>query len=78
MALDGVDVDRFYRDLLVAFDELARAGGSAIGAAAVAKRVGLVHGVAAAAVSPLPRLPRAVLDELGLTGASRRRARGTR
>src|SRR4051812_5607054 len=36
-----VDVDRLYSDLLWELGELARAGGSAVGAAAVVKRVAL-------------------------------------
>lgn len=75
VASEVVDVDRFYSDLLEELGNLARAGGSAIGAAAVAKRVALAHGVRKAEFIPLPRLTRAQQDELGLRGAGRRRVR---
>ena len=70
-----VDVDRLYSDLLFELGEFARAGGTAVGAAAVVKRVALAHGVEAAARLPLPRLNRAEQAESGVAGVSRRRAR---
>ena len=70
-----VDVNRFYSDLVFELGELARAGGTATGAAAVAKRVALAHGIESAANVPLPRLNRAELFEFDRLGVSRRRAR---
>lgn len=52
------DVDQFYCELLYALGELARSGGTAVGAAAVAKRVAKAHGLALADWVPLPRLTR--------------------
>lgn len=72
---ESIDVGRFYRDLLWELGELASAGGTAIGAAAVVKRVALSHGLPVGGV-PLPRLNRAELEEFGRRGVSRRRARG--
>jgi hypothetical protein len=73
--VSDVDVDRLYRDVLYELGLLAQRGGSAVGAAAVVKRVALAHGVASAEYSPLPRLNRAELAELGRAGVSRERAR---
>lgn len=75
-AFVAVDVNRLYRDLLWELGELAREGGTAIGAAAVVKRVALAHGLEVAKSTPLPRLNRAELEEFGRRGISRRRARG--
>lgn len=69
------DADRFYSDLLYELGELAARGGTATGAAAVAKRVALAHGLASAERHPLPRLTRAQLDEFGRLGVSRERVR---
>lgn len=77
-ALSGFDVDRFYADVLDALGDLARAGGSAVGAAAVVKRVALAHGVSLAESLPLPRLTRVEREELGVAGASFRRVRRSR
>lgn len=71
-----VDFERFYSDLVFELGEHARSGGTAIGAAVVAKRVALAHGVAAADRVPLPRMNRAELADAGRTGVSRARARG--
>ena len=71
----GVDVDAFYRALLDELGLLAQRGGSAIGAAAVAKRVALAHGVLVAADLPVPRLTRAELTAFARVGVSRERAR---
>jgi len=49
----------FYRELLYELGEHARRGGTAYGAAAVAKRVAVRYGVESAVVSPLPRPTRA-------------------
>lgn len=54
-----VDVGQFYSDLLYELGEHAARGGTAYGAAAVAKRVALAHGVEKADVVPLPRPTRA-------------------
>ncbi|MEQ1702456.1 MAG: hypothetical protein ABMA25_20290 [Ilumatobacteraceae bacterium] len=70
-----VDVDRFYLALLREIDVFARKGGTGIGAGAVIKRVALDHGVPAASWAQVPRLPKAVQYELGVAGASYRRAR---
>jgi hypothetical protein len=56
--MDGVD-GAFYRDLLHELGEHARKGGTAYGAAAVAKRVALQHGVEGAEGARLPRATRA-------------------
>lgn len=72
-SMSGVNVDRFYGDILNAIGELAQKGGTAVGAAAVVKRVALVHGVSAAERLPLPRLNRWEELELGVAGASYRR-----
>ena len=69
-----VDIDRFYSDLLHELGCLAVSGGSAAGAAAVAKRVALQHGIRVAERIPLPRLNRAELERLGRRGVSRARA----
>ena len=69
-----VDVDSFYRDVLWELGLLAERGGSAVGAAAVVKRVALAHGLAVAAHVPLPRLTRAELAAFGRVGVSRERA----
>jgi hypothetical protein len=71
----SVDVDRFYSDLLWELGELARAGGSAVGAGAVAKRVALAHGIESARHLSVPRLNRAEREDLGRVGVSRSRAR---
>ena len=70
-----VDVDRFYRELIEELGEFARKGGTGIGAAAVVKRVGLAHGIGAAEWVQVPRLTRAEQQELGVAGASWRRAK---
>jgi hypothetical protein len=75
MADTAVDVNRFYRDVLDALRDLALQGGTAIGSAAVVKRVALAHGVPAAERTPLPRLSRSEAYDLGASGASFRRAR---
>jgi hypothetical protein len=72
-AMSVVDVDRFYGDILNAIAELAQKGGTAVGAAAVVKRVARVHGIDAAERLPLPRLNRWEQQELGVAGASYRR-----
>jgi hypothetical protein len=74
--VSDLSVDRFYSDLVFELGEHARSGGTAIGAAAVAKRVALAHGVASAGRVPLPRFNRAELVEMGRAGVSRVRARG--
>ena len=75
-AFVAVDVDRLYSDVVHELGLLAQRGGSVTGAAAVVKRVALSHGVAAAAVVPLPRLNRAELEEFGRRGVSRKTVRG--
>ena len=75
MSSPVVDVDRFYADVLWELGELARLGGSAVGSAAVVKRVALAHGVAAAERLPLPRLTRSQQQAFGVAGVSRERAR---
>ena len=75
VAVVSVDVDALYRALLDELGLLAQRGGSAVGAAAVVKRVALAHGVAVAAVLPLPRLTRAELTAFARVGVSRERAR---
>jgi hypothetical protein len=62
--MDGIDVERFYGDLLFALGEHAQRGGTAVGAAAVAKRVARGYGLASVDRLPLPRLTRAERDEL--------------
>ena len=57
-------VRAFYRDLLFELGEHAQRGGTAFGAAVVAKRVALAHGLAVAESVPLPRPTRAERDEL--------------
>jgi len=58
------ELDHFYREL---FHELAefirRPGATAAGAAVVAKRVALAHGLPIAQYLPLPRLTRAEYEE---------------
>lgn len=51
-----MDFDRFYLELLHELGRLARQGGTAVGAAAVAKRVAVDHGLRLAEWVPLPRL----------------------
>lgn len=51
-----MDFDQFYCELLHELGKLAREGGTAVGAAVVAKRVALDHGVSLAEWVPLPRL----------------------
>jgi hypothetical protein len=70
-ALSNIDTSQvaamaeaFYRDVLHELGEHARRGGSAFGAAVVAKRVARAHGLAAAERLPLPRPTRAELDDL--------------
>lgn len=71
--MSAIDVDRLYGDILDALGALARRGGTAIGAAAVVKRVALTHGVPAAERLAVPRLTRWEQEELGVSGASFRR-----
>lgn len=71
------DVEGFYRALLSELGEHAYRGGSAYGAATVAKRVAREWGYGAVAERlPLPRPTRAELEDAGRKGASRRRVRG--
>ncbi len=59
-----VALERFYRDLLWELDEFARRpSATAIGAAAVAKRVAKTHGLEIADRLPLPRFNRAEREE---------------
>jgi hypothetical protein len=51
-------IERFYSDLLFALGEYARKGGTAIGAAAVVKRIARGYGLASADRLPLPRFTR--------------------
>jgi hypothetical protein len=55
----ALDVAGFYRDLLWELGEHAQRGGTAIGAAVVAKRVARKFGIDVAERLPLPRLTRA-------------------
>jgi hypothetical protein len=71
----SVDIDAFYRDVLYELGLLAQRGGSAVGSAAVVKRVAVAHGLAVAGLVPLPRLNRAELAAFGRVGVSRERAR---
>lgn len=57
----------FYRDLLNALGEHARGGGTAYGAAVVAKRVAVAHGLEVQRL-PLPRPTRAEREELRWEG----------
>ena len=77
-ALQVFDVDRFYSALLREIDKHARKGGTGIGAGAVIKRVALEHGVPSASWRQVPRLPKSVQYELGVDGASFRRAQRAR
>lgn len=54
----GSRLERFYADVLFELGVHARMGGTAEGAGAVVKRVGLAHAVEAASIIPLPRLTR--------------------
>ncbi|MCU1495376.1 MAG: hypothetical protein JWO62_3140 [Acidimicrobiaceae bacterium] len=65
---DGLDPERFYAELLYELGEHAQRGGSAFGAAAVAKRVARAHGLEAASRFPLPRPTRAEWRELRESG----------
>lgn len=56
---------RCYSELLFELGEHARRGGTAVGAAVVARRVVRSHGVEASERLPLPRLTRAERGELG-------------
>jgi hypothetical protein len=57
-------VESFYKDLIHELGEHARRpGATAIGAAAVAKRVARAHGLAVAERLPLPRLTRAERED---------------
>lgn len=62
--MHGGALDAFYRDLIWELGEHARKGGTAIGAAAVVKRVGVAHGIAAAGRVPLPRWSRSEFEAL--------------
>jgi hypothetical protein len=62
---DEEQARNFYRALLYELAEHARSGGTAIGAAVVAKRVAIAHGLDVAHV-PLPRLTRAEELEAGV------------
>ena len=55
-------LDQLYRDLLWALEPLVDRGGTAEGAARVAKSVGLEHGIPAAERVPLPRPNRAMRE----------------
>ena len=57
-------LERFYRDLLTELALLVAAAGTPEGAARVARKVALAHGIAGAASAPLPRLTRARRQEL--------------
>ena len=72
VSLEAGSAGAFYRDLLAALEANALRGGTAIGAAAVAKRVALDYGVEGAEWRPLPRLTR--WEEERLAGP---RARGS-
>jgi len=74
----GFNADRFYSHLLREIDTHARKGGTGIGAGAVIKRVALEHGIPSASWKPVPRLPKSVQYELGVDGASFRRAQRVR
>ena len=74
-AVSEIDIDAFYANALHELGLLAHRGGSAVGAAAVLKRVALAYGVPAAERIPLPRLTRLELAEFGRVGVSRERAR---
>jgi hypothetical protein len=68
------DVEGFYRALLHELGEHAYRGGTAYGAAAVAKRVAREWGYGACADRlPLPRPTRRKLEENGRLGSSFRR-----
>jgi hypothetical protein len=54
----------FYRDLVFELGEHARRGGTAVGAAAVVKRVGIAYGLEVERL-PLPRLTRAEREDIG-------------
>lgn len=69
----AVDVGRLYSDVLDALGTHARSGRTALGAAAVVKRVALAHGLEAARSVPLPRLTR---DEQAEAAWRRSRSRG--
>ena len=63
--MDGLaELDRFYRDVLHELGEHARVGGTAVGAAAVVKRVARGHGLEIADRLPLPRLTRAEREQI--------------
>lgn len=55
--------DAFYIELVYELGLLAQRGGTAVGAAVVAKRVARKHGVRAAEWVSLPRLTRAELED---------------
>lgn len=55
--------DAFYIELMFELGELVHRGGTAVGAAVVAKRVARQHGVRAAEWVSLPRLTRAELED---------------
>lgn len=53
-----LDSERMYRDVLYALGVHARAGGTAIGAAVVVKRIAREHGLEIAEQQPLPGMTR--------------------
>jgi hypothetical protein len=64
VASGAIDVEQFYRDFFWALDEFGRRpGATALGTAAVAKRVAKAHGLEVADRLPLPRLNRAELQD---------------
>lgn len=63
-----LDVERFYADVLHELGEHARKGGTAIGAAAVVKRVAKSYGLAVADRLPVPRFTRFERETLAWEG----------
>ena len=60
----GIDVDRFYRDLIHEIGVHAQRGGTGFGAAAIVKRVARDYGLVVADHVPLPRPTRAERAQL--------------
>lgn len=58
-ALRSSALESFYRQLLTELALLVQSAGTVEGAARVARKVALAHGIAGAAQAPLPRLSRA-------------------
>ena len=62
---DGLEA--FYRQLLTELGVLVQAAGTVEGAARVARKVAVAHGIAGAASAPLPRLTRSRRQDLADT-----------